>query len=64
MTATRRQKRQLAKPIKGIVAAAQQLGCTRDHLRMVLQGKRLSTSLVQRYAALKSTPSAGHDLQT
>lgn len=37
--------------IPGISAAAKALGVHRLHLRLVLQGKRKSSDLVQRYAA-------------
>jgi len=38
--------------IRGISRDAAALGVTRDHLRWVLQGKRESQILVQRYNAL------------
>lgn len=50
MNATSRKKKSPAKRIRGIVAASRELGCTRDHLRLVIQGKRVSRSLSARYA--------------
>ena len=48
--ATRRKRN---RRIKGITADALKLGVTRDHLRLVLQGKRNSEQLTARYASLK-----------
>ena len=39
--------------IRGICADAAALGITRDHLRLVLQAKRPSRSLLRRYRQLK-----------
>ena len=69
VTATRRNdfenSRKRAKAIPGIGKAALALGCHRDHLRAVLKGKRVSTSLMQRYAALKAAPvAASHKPRT
>lgn len=41
-----------AKRISGICAQARALGCNRDHLRLVIQGKRQSKSLLSEYLQL------------
>lgn len=45
--------RKRAKRIRGIVADANALRMSRDHLRLVLNGQRSSPKLLKRYRALK-----------
>ena len=47
----KRKKPTRAKSVKGIVAAAQALGVTRQHLVAVLKGRRISGRLLARYCA-------------
>ena len=44
-----------AKRISGVCADAEALGCTRDHLTLVVRGKRQSRSLLARYQQLKAS---------
>jgi hypothetical protein len=43
--------------IREIGQAAHALGCSRQHLRLVLQGKRQGKVLIARYNALKTVQS-------
>jgi hypothetical protein len=56
-----RQRR--ASRISGILADAAALGVDRDHLRMVLTGRRQSLRLSQAYAALKQSQSQTTEFQ-
>ena len=57
--ATRRNQSEGRKPrIRGICAAAEQIGVTRDHLRMVLNGERESASLLIRFNQLAENTKA------
>jgi hypothetical protein len=51
--AGKKEARRRRAPIAGICADAQRLGVRREHLWMVLRGRRESASLLRRYEDLK-----------
>ncbi|HEV2329377.1 MAG TPA: hypothetical protein VGY56_11380 [Verrucomicrobiae bacterium] len=55
MTATLPKERKRGPRIRGICADAEILGCTPEHLALVLRGKRKSEPLQARYQALKQS---------
>lgn len=54
-TTRKRKPRRLVNPIKGLIADAATLGVHRNHLYLVLKGKRQSASLTARYQELQRT---------
>lgn len=54
-TARKRKSRRKSARIKDLISDALTLGVHRNHLYMVLTGRRKSTSLTIRYDALQST---------
>jgi hypothetical protein len=51
--ATRPQVRKYGPRIKGLVQAAQILGCSRSHLRLVILGRRKSPTLLKKFQQVK-----------